>query len=86
MKNDYRPMHQADTWSCTTSGMTVSGYAKKARTVLRYFPLVLAPSLGEQRLRGWADDVMKHLDNGMSPADAKAWIRERLATAKVTMH
>ena len=37
--------------------------------------------LGEQRLRGWADDVMKHLDSGMSPPKAKAWINERLAAA-----
>ena len=37
--------------------------------------------LGEQRLRGWADDVLKHLDSGMTPANAKAWISERLAAA-----
>ena len=37
--------------------------------------------LGAQGLRGWADDVMKHLDSGMTPANAKAWISERLAAA-----
>ena len=37
--------------------------------------------IGKQRLRGWADDVMKHVDSGMTPANAKAWISERLAAA-----
>ena len=34
--------------------------------------------LGEERLRAWAD-VLKELDKGMSPLQAKKWIDERLA-------
>ena len=35
--------------------------------------------LGEERLRAWADDVLKELDKGMSPINAKKWFHERLA-------
>ena len=35
--------------------------------------------LGEDRLRAWADDVLKELDKGMAPLQAKKWIDERLA-------
>ena len=35
--------------------------------------------MGEERLRAWADDVLKELDKGMSPLQAKKWIDERLA-------
>ena len=35
--------------------------------------------LGEEKLRNWADDVLKRLDEGTSVQDAKAWIDERLS-------
>jgi hypothetical protein len=34
--------------------------------------------LGEKRLRAWADDVLKKLDDGTDEKDVKAWIHERL--------
>ena len=35
--------------------------------------------LGEARLRAWADQVLKMLDNGTSEKQAKKWIDERLS-------
>ena len=34
---------------------------------------------GEKRLRAWADDVLKELDNGRTEQNTKKWIDERLA-------
>ena len=57
------------------------GIREKGKKGAQIFSFGAGSKLGEQRLRGWADDVMKHLDSGMSPPKAKAWISERLAAA-----
>ena len=54
------------------------GIRKKGQGGQTVFSFGAGKNLGEPRLRGWADDVMKEMDNGMTPRKAKAWVNERL--------
>ena len=56
----------------------VIGIRKKKGKGNQVFSFGSGSKLGELRLRGWADDVLKELDKGKTEKKVKAWVDERL--------
>ena len=54
------------------------GIATRGGKSKQIFSFGAGSNLGEARLRAFADTVMRELDNGKSPNDAKEWIDEQL--------
>ena len=54
------------------------GIATRGAKSKQIFSFGAGSNLGEARLRAVAETVMRELDNGKSPNDAKEWIDEQL--------
>ena len=70
--------YDSDTYAVGLYKNNTIGVRRKSGDKKQIFSFGAGKGLNEKELRSWADQVLKKLDDGMSPMATKTWIDMRL--------